>query len=315
MGFFSSLFNGLGTILGVLADTVSAVVSTIFDGYDSYRKRGGAVQDVAVAEAQQKKDRLHDVNDEIIALRNRHMSRGSLSDQERSRWNELREERDELLGKVHEAKEVRAAEKILDSEAQIQKVEVDLDTSHVLQYNAFADTLGKKCPMCGRHMKLQWQRDVAVAGPNDFYWGCTGWYVKQGQGQGQKPACTHTERLQRNDYGLMTDTSAPEFSLTAAEFGDILSDVGTQEIITTRVQDLQSDLSKRKQGVELVSCPVHGEHMVLRKKGNPSGLLDMYFLACPRWQPNNQGCSFIEKLKSGSQLAALLKSETGKGIL
>ena len=169
--------------------------------------------------------------------------------------------------------------------------------------------------MCGRHMKLQWQRDVAVAGPNDFYWGCTGWYVKQGQGQGQKPACTHTERLQRNDYGLMTDTSAPEFSLTAAEFGDILSDVGTQEIITTRVQDLQSDLSKRKQGVELVSCPVHGEHMVLRKKGNPSGLLDMYFLACPRWQPNNQGCSFIEKLKSGSQLAALLKSETGHGIL
>ena len=169
--------------------------------------------------------------------------------------------------------------------------------------------------MCGRQMKLQWQQAVAVAGPNDFYWGCTGWYVKQGQGQGQKPACTHTERLQRNDYGLMTDTSAPEFSLTAAEFGDILSDVGTQEIITTRVQDLQSDLSKRKQGVELVSCPVHGEHMVLRKKGNPSGLLDMYFLACPRWQPNNQGCSFIEKLKSGSQLAALLKSETGHGIL
>ena len=167
--------------------------------------------------------------------------------------------------------------------------------------------------MCGRQMKLQWQQSVAVAGPNDFYWGCTGWYVKQGQSQ--KPACTHTEHLQRNDYGLMTDTSAPEFSLTAAEFGDILSDVGTQEIITTRVQDLQSDLSRRKQGVELVSCPVHGEHMVLRKKGNPSGLLDMYFLACPRWQPNNQGCSFIEKLKSGSQLAALLKSETGQGIL
>ena len=58
MGFFSSLFNGLGTILGVLVDTVSAVVTTIFDGYDSYRKRGGAVQEVAVAEAQQKKDRL-----------------------------------------------------------------------------------------------------------------------------------------------------------------------------------------------------------------------------------------------------------------
>ena len=239
------------------------------------------------------------------------MSRGSLSDEERKRWNNLREERDELLNKVNEAKEVKAVEKILESEAQIEKVEVNLDTAHVLQYNAFADTLGKKCPKCGRQMKLQWQRDVAVAGPNDFYWGCTGWYVKKDQ----NPACMHTERLQRNDYGLMTDTSAPEFTLTAAEFGDILSDVGTQEIITARVQDLQSDLSRRKQGVELVTCPVHGEHMVLRKKGNPSGLLDMYFLACPRWLPNSQGCSFIEKLKSGSQLAALLKSETGKGIL
>ncbi len=311
MGFLSSLFNGLGTILGVLTETVSAVVSTIFGGYDSYRKRGGAVQEVAVAEAQQKKDRLRDVNDEIIGLRNRHMSLGSLSDQERRRWSDLREERDELLGKVNEAKEVKAVEKILESEAQIQKIEVDLDTTHVLQYNAFADTLGKKCRVCGRQMKLQWQRDLAVAGPNDFYWGCTGWYVKQGK----RTACSHTERLQRNDYGLMTDTSAPEFSITAEEFGVILTDTETQKIITTRVQDLQSDLSKRKQGVELVSCPVHGEHMVLRKKGNPSGLLDMYFLACPRWQPNNQGCSFIEKLKSGSQLAALLKSETGQGIL
>jgi hypothetical protein len=55
--------------------------------------------------------------------------------------------------------------------------------------------------------------------------------------------------------------------------------------------------------------------MVLRRKQNPTGLLDAYFLACPHWKPNNQGCTFIEKLKSGSQLAALLKSETGRGVL
>jgi hypothetical protein len=109
--------------------------------------------------------------------------------------------------------------------------------------------------------------------------------------------------------------SAPEFSLKADEFGEILTDTGTVEIITTRVDDLRSDLSRRKQGVELVTCPVHGEHMVLRKKAGATGLLDTYFLACPHWQPNGQGCSFIEKLKSGSQLAALLKSETGRGIL
>ena len=113
----------------------------------------------------------------------------------------------------------------------------------------------------------------------------------------------------------MTDTSAPEFSVTAEEFGVLLEDPRTAQIVATRVNDLRSDLTARSQGVELATCPVHGEHMVLRKKGNPSGLLDAYFLACPHWQPNNQGCTFIEKLKSGSQLAALLKAETGRGIL
>lgn len=207
------------------------------------------------------------------------MSRGGLSDPDRRRWHQLREERDELLGSLNQAKEVKAAEKIIESEAVLQKVEVDLETSHVLQYNAFADTLGKRC-QCGRPMKLQWSRELNVAGPKDFYWGCTGWYVQTANGK----ACTRKEPLQRSDFGLMTDTSAPEFSVTAEEFGVILEDPGTTRIITTRVNDLRSDLAGKRKGVELATCPVHGEHMVLRKKSNPTGLLDAYFLACPRWQ-------------------------------
>lgn len=311
MSFLKQLANGLGTVLGVLAATAKQVIADIRTSYEAYRQGGGPVQSAAVDDAQRKRDRLRAVNDEIMDLRNRRMSRGALSDQERRRWESLREEREELLGKVNQAKEVKAAEKIFDTEALIEKVEVDLDTTHVLQYNAFADILGKKCARCGRQMKLQWKRDLAIAGPRDFYWGCTGWYVQQGQSQ----ACTHTEALQRSDYGLMTDTSAPEFSMTAQEFGEIMTNPGTEQIIATRVKDLRSDLAGRKQGVELATCPVHGEHMVLRQKSNPSGLLDAYFLACPYWQPKGQGCSFIEKLKSGSQLAALLKSETGRGIL
>lgn len=310
MSFFSWLANGLGTLIGVVTEAVSTVVDTVRSVYDAFVGKGGAVKDVAVEAARKKQDHLREVNDEIMHLRNRSMSGSGLSDQERRRWQTLREERDELKEKLYEAKEVKAAEKILDSESVLQKVEVDLETTHVLQYNAFADTLGKTCT-CGRQMKLQWQRDLSVAGPRDFFWGCTGWYVPVGQGR----ACNRREPLQRSDYGLMTDTSAPEFSVTAEEFGIILEDPGTSQIVTTRVNDLRSDLAARKRGVELATCPVHGEHMVLRKKSNPSGLLDAYFLACPHWQPNGQGCSFIEKLKSGSQLAALLKAETGGGIL
>lgn len=310
MSFFSWLANGLGTLIGVVTEVVSTVVDSVRSVYDAFVGNGGAVKEVAAEQSRQKKDRLREVNDEIMHLRNRSMSRGALSEQERKRWQNLREERDELLGVLHQAKEVKAAEKILDSESVLEKVDVDLETTHVLQYNAFADTLGKRCK-CGRAMKLQWRRDINVAGPSDFYWGCTGWYVPMGQGK----ACNRTEPLQRSDYALMTDTSAPEFSVTAEEFGVILEDPGTTKIITTRVNDLRSDLASRKQGVELATCPVHGQNMVLRKKSNPSGLLDAYFLACPHWQANGQGCSFIEKLKSGSQLAALLKAETGRGIL
>lgn len=310
MSFFSWLANGLGTLFGVVTEVVSVVVDTVRSAYDAFVGRGGPVKEVAAVESRRKQERLREVNDEIMHLRNRAQGGGSLSDQERRRWQALREEREELRGELHQAKEVKAAEKILDSESMLQKVEVDLETTHVLQYNAFADTLGKKC-VCGRQMKLQWQRDLSVAGPKDFFWGCTGWYVQTGQGR----ACNRIEPLQRADYALMTDTSAPEFSVTAEEFGVILEDPGTSQIITSRVNDLHSDLDARKQGVELATCPVHGENMVLRKKSNPSGLLDMYFLACPHWRPSGDGCSFIEKLKSGSQLAALLKAETGTGIL
>lgn len=310
MGFFSALFNGLGTILGVVVETVATVVTGIRRSFEDYRESGGPTASAVAREAELKKERLREVNEEIIALRNRRMSRGQLSEQERRRWETLREEREELLGRVNQAKEVQAAEKILESEASIEKVDVDPETTHFLQYNAFADILGKKC-VCGRPMKLQWAQSVGVPGPADFFWGCTGWYVRQGQ----RRACNRKAPLERADYGLMTDTSAPEFSLTAEEFGEIVTNPGTEQIIVSRVDDLRSDLARRRQGVELATCPVHGEHMVLRKKSNPAGLLDAYFLACPYWQPNDAGCSFIEKLKSGSQLAALLKSETGRGIL
>jgi hypothetical protein len=317
MSFFDRLANGLGTLFGVLADRTSQVISRIKRSYDAYKCQGGATGAEVADEITRKKDRLRSVNDEIMHLRNQRMSSSSLSERARKRWEDLRAEREQLLSELNQDKEVRAAEKIFETESVINKVEIDLDTTHVLQYNAFADTLGKQCSICGRPMKLQWKRNLSVAEPKDFYWGCTGWYIMlNDQRQGVlRRACTHTEQLQRNDYGLMTDTTAPEFSMTAEEFGIILTNKGTEKIIDTRLNDLKSDMSSGHRGVELAACPIHGENMVLRRKQNATGLLDAYFLACPYWQPNNAGCTFIEKLKSGSQLAALLKSETGRGVL
>lgn len=311
MGFLSFIANGLGTLLRVGAAIVKEVVDSVATVLDGFVKQGGPTGAVAVEQARQTQDRLRELNDEIMSLRNRLMSGGTVSDAERARLQALREERDALLGEASQLKEVKAAEKVVEARDEIERVEIDLNTSHVLQFNAFADILGKKCPKCGRQMKLQWQQSVTVPKPSDFYWGCTGWYFKQ---RGLR-VCSHTEQLQRADYALMTDTSAPEFELEAEEFGELITNPGTEQIIVTRVDDLRSDLNRRKQGVELATCPVHGEHMILKKKNNPVGLLDAYYLACPHWRPNDAGCPFTEKLKSGSQLAALLKSETGRGVL
>ena len=310
MTFLNRVANGLGTLIGVLKDTTAQVIAAVKSSYDAYRNRGGATQDVAREAAEKKKDRLREVNDEIMDLRNRRMSRGNLSDAERRRWESLREERDELIKETSQSREVEAAEKIIESEDSIKKFEVDVESTHVLQYNAFADTLGKRC-VCGRSMKLQWQRNLAVVKPKDFFWGCTGWYIQQGA----RKACAKTEPLSTDDYGLMMDTTQLEFSLTSEEFRIILTDPKIEAHISQRIDDLKSDLTKSNKGVDMVTCPVHGENMVMRSKDGASGLLDEYFLACPYWLPRDKGCPFMDKLKSGSQLAALLKSQTGRGIL
>ncbi len=113
----------------------------------------------------------------------------------------------------------------------------------------------------------------------------------------------------------MTDVSEPEFSVKATDLDIILAHDDTQKVIVERMDDIRADLSARHSGVELATCPVHGANMVLRRKAKPTGFLDTYFLACPYWSSDNTGCGFIEKLKSGAQLAALLKSETGHGVL
>lgn len=311
MSFFKWIASGLSTLIGVVVETVSVAVEAVRSIYDEFVGKGGASKEAAEDASQRRHERLREVNDEIMDLRNRYQSRGTLSDQERRRWNDLREQRNELMEELGQLKEVKAAENIIDNKESMDKVRIDVNTTHLLQFVSFADMLGKKCPACSRPMKLQWPRELTVVTPGNFYWGCTGWYVVQANSR----ACTHTQRLTYEDYALITDISLPEFSLTAEEFAIIVTDPGTVQVISTRIDDLRSDLARREQRVALATCPVHGEHMVLRKKKNPSGLLDTYFLACPYWLPNNAGCTFIEKLKSGSQLAALLKSETGRGVL
>lgn len=308
MGFFSALLSGIGTLFGFVAEAVSNVVSMVSSFFSSARTLT-TIHD----ETRKKQENIHEINDEIAYFKRKYNRNGTLSDKERKRVQELKEARDYLKNDINENRKLEAANKFIENQENDlnQQIIINNNSTHILQWNAFADTLGKSCPKCGRIMKIQWKRGLEYVGLNDFYWGCSGWYVQRNNIH----ACKYTEPLRKSDLALMTDTSAPEFSLSSEDFSIILQDDDTAKIITERIDDLKSDLDNSKKGIDIVCCPIHAEPMILQKKRDGIGLLDQYYLKCPHWTPSGEGCTYIEKLKSGSQLAALLRHKTGRGIL
>ncbi|WP_448244011.1 hypothetical protein [Pseudoxanthomonas mexicana] len=311
MSWFKRIATGLGTVIGAMVETAAIVIDEVKRGYESYKARGGMTGSAAKAERARRSDALKDINEELADIRRR-ARQGRAGDAERRRWDDLRQQRAQTIQEQDQAKEVDAAEKIIDGAEGINKVVINDGNVHIITANAFADVVNKSCRICGRKMKLQWRRDIDSPSSEDLFWGCTGWYF---QGDGRR-RCSHTERLDANDRALVVNTTMPEFQTSQDDFSAILGIPDIQKTVVERVDDLVSDLDARKTGVEIATCPVHGEALVLKKKtGAARGLLDMYHLRCPYWLPNDEGCPFIEKLKSGSQLAVLLKSETGTGIL
>ena len=312
MSWLDRVATGLGTVIGVLAEKAAEVVASVRQGYERYRDRGGATRDAAEIERGRRADTLKDINEGLVDLR-RKIIEGRAGDAETRRWNDLREQRAELMRELEEAKEVKAAETILDGADGINKVVIEDANIHIITANAFADVVNKSSSMCGRKMKLQWPRNIEAPATGNLFWGCTGWYFPDRVGNRR---CQHTELLSENERALMVDTTLPEFQTSNQDFNEILIVPDVRNIIIERVDDLAADLRAERKGVEVATCPVHGEALILKKKtGAARGLLDMYYLRCPYWLPENQGCPFVEKLKSPSQLAVLLKSETGAGIL
>lgn len=301
------LFSGIGSLFSVAVGVVSEVVSTV----KTYFTTKEIITKTVYDDRDKKQYQIHELNQEIQFLRRKLNESDRITEQQRKRLYELDEERNFLKQGIKSDSQIIAADRFQKNENNIHKVDIDLEKTHVLQWNAFADTMAKTCPKCQRPMKLQWARGLDYVNPEDFYWGCTGWYFQDNQVEG----CKYTQKLTSQDLALMTDTSAPEFSLSAQDFNIILQDHSTSESIIERMDDLQSDLQNKKQGIDIVCCPIHAEPMVLQKKKNGVGLLDQYYLRCPHWAPNVQGCPYTEKLKSGSQLAALLKHHTGTSIL
>jgi len=311
MSWLKHVATSLGTLIGIAVEKTLTVIDDIKKGYESYRRSGGTVGAAACSARKKREDDLRETNDEMADIRRR-ARESNINDADRRRFDGLKERRNAAMREQEQAKEVKAAETIMAAEASTEGVAIDDQNIHILTANAFADVVNKRCPKCTRKMKLQWRRDLPSPTANDLFWGCTGWYFQAGN----QRKCSHTEKLGPADRALMVDTSLPEFVTSADDLATIIAVPDVQETIIERVDDLVSDLRSRRKGVEIATCPVHGIALVLKKKSSSArGLLDMYYLRCPYWRPDDAGCPFMEKLKSPSQLAVLLKIETGSGIL
>lgn len=319
MGWDSLLFGLMKavTLVGrAIVGVVAPVAKTIVQGAKSFVDGvvsgfGDRMRDDPKTALERAERELQQVNAEVMRLVARHRESGGLSDAEKKRWNALRARRDELNDEIASIEKFTTAEGVVEEAEDYKPIVISDDTAHVLQYHVGQSTHNKTC-QCGRPMVLQWNRAVAVAGLNDFFWGCSGYYSEV---NGRR-ICTRTQQLTFEDLNLFANLNRPEFEISSQTLtAEAINPVKARRI-RQALDSIRDSHQGKRLGIATYRCPVHGESLRLRRKNQAADqLLDQYFLGCPRWLPNNAGCNFLVKLKSAAQISSVLNAEQGNGVL
>ena len=125
-----------------------------------------------------------------------------------------------------------------------------------------------------------------------------------------------TEPLGESDLDLFANLGRPEFSPPASELTRLVTKVTREVRVRAALESIRSNHRSRRIGVRIYRCPLHGESLVLQKKREGSAdLFDEFFLGCPRWLPDNEGCNFVVKLKSAARISSVFDHELGEGLI
>jgi len=327
MGFFSGIIRGLartavaiwpdlkkvgGAILEGAARGAGAVIASAKEFINGFVSGfGDGMRDKPKTVRERVERELQDVNSEVVTLRKIYTERGSLNARQKSRWAELKERRDALNEELSAIDQVTSAEEVVKHEEDFKPVIITDNNAQILQYHVGQNTENKMCE-CGRAMILQWNRKTSTAGLNDFFWGCSGYYVEF---NGQR-ACRKTQHLTSADLNLFTNLGRPEFEMDSATLTRETINPVKARRIRQALDSIQGAHRSKKLGIAAYRCPVHGESLRLQRKNQTTDqLLDQYFLGCPRWLPDNAGCNFLVKLKSAAQISSVLNAEQETGVL
>lgn len=203
--------------------------------------------------------------------------------------------------------QVKTAEEIVEEEDKYQPVHVNGDLTHILQYHLGQFTFNKTCPQCHRPMILQCTRDMAVASTKDFFWGCISYYDGERSSQHKVP-------LSAGDLDLFVNMKRPEFDLGASNLADIVLKQHPDRV-RTAMRDVIANGRRTQTGVEGYRCPIHKERLVLLEKKSSEGLLDQFFLGCPRYDADKRGCNYKVKIKSPAQFSAIFDAKGEGGLI
>jgi hypothetical protein len=298
MGFFSSIIKGVvslgATVVGVVINAVSEFKTKVTEKIYELQTN----HDELNKEVESKTNTVKDVNDEMSEYVDKYKKDGSLTTRDKERIKQLKNQRKKIENELQDINEKKIGVELQHEKTNYGSLIIDNDKIHIMQYHRGKTIHGKKCRKCGQSMILQWKRDILITDLSDLFWGCSGYF-------NPNMPCRNTEFLTPQDYQLFADTNVPEFEITNQEFNKIINYKNAPKIIVEMINNIK--------GAKLIEyiCPIHLEPLVLKEKVNNNGLLDSYYLQCPR---HDLRCGYKEKIKSAAQLSAVLKSHTGRGI-
>lgn len=297
MGFWTDLANFACNCVFFVGNVIVDTALTV----DEYIQKATGTNPIPDIQRQKIdiRNSLNEINLELQDLWRKYSRDGGLSHGDQERSEELRRKRKKQKEEMWNTKEAESAEKVRNNPTDVDSAIITPDCSHILQYHIGQATFKKKCAICGRDMVLQFPQGKMKIDVSEFFWGCTGYYSN---------ACNNIERFQYSDGKLFTNDNINEFKCSKDDLATIYK--ATENTVVARMNNY------RNQKADEYICPIHGEPLVLRKKKEATGALDQFFLGCSYWNGNNHGsCSYLVKMKSPAQLAAVLRHFEGRGIL
>ena len=300
MGVFRGIFDSAvevgKSLLGIAIGAVGAAKRTLAE-----LVANKAIDPLARWKNEQQRKRLErrqaEIDAEILNIHEQVARDGRFSAEARERFGRLEREIDDIARKL-------GSRETMESEPEEYEVLiVDSEHMHRLEWHV-GRASDKHCPKCGLPMILQFPRVQRLHAHPSYFWGCTGYYFDSSD----RRHCQNKENVTNADFGTLLRRDNEALAMDRTEMCRKAFDKRYSQRIGNDLVALQD------QAFSAYRCPIHSVGMLLKRKNDPTGKLDVWYLKCPSPVPHNngRGCPQMVKLKTVAQVLAVRQLGTGE---